>query len=114
MYSRLMRYYEDHILPSPDRDLYIKGLRSLRFMMSGTSALPAPLREKWTDLSGGQRIIERYGSSELSTVILTPMHNNLAVPDVSQSMPSSDISHQKVFWLTLDRGRLGKPWLVAT
>jgi malonyl-CoA/methylmalonyl-CoA synthetase len=82
MFMRLMRHYEEHILQSTDQIAYIQGVRAHRFMMSGTSALPRPLRMKWFTLSGGKRILERYGASEFGTGILTPLKNNELVPDV--------------------------------
>jgi hypothetical protein len=64
--------------------------RGHRFMMSGTSALPKPLRNKWYDLTGEKRILERYGASEFSTGILTPLRNSDLVPDVSyRNCPAS-------------------------
>ncbi|KAH8879724.1 acetyl-CoA synthetase-like protein [Thozetella sp. PMI_491] len=83
MFTRLMRHYEDHIRGFPEEKSYVDGLRSLRFMMSGTAAVPAPLRAKWTSLTGGKRLLERYGASEYSTAILTPLHDNYRVPDGS-------------------------------
>ncbi|KAI6781462.1 uncharacterized protein J7T54_001424 [Emericellopsis cladophorae] len=83
MLTRLMRHYEDHLLEQTDCDQYVHGLRQLRILMSGTSALPSPLREKWTRLTDGKRILERYGASKFSTAILTPLHDNLKVPDGS-------------------------------
>src|SRR4051794_18675190 len=82
MFMRLMRFYEEHIRFSPDHESYVQGVKGHRFMMSGTSALPRSLRLKWFDLSGGRRILERYGTSEFSTCILTPLKRNEKVPDV--------------------------------
>ncbi|KAK3669253.1 hypothetical protein LTR78_010860 [Recurvomyces mirabilis] len=80
MYNRLLREYEDNIKSSPNQKTYIGGLRQLRFLMSGTSALPAPLQRKWSDLTGGKPILERYGATEFSTAILTPLRPNGDVP----------------------------------
>jgi malonyl-CoA/methylmalonyl-CoA synthetase len=82
MYSRLMRYYEDNILGTSSQGSCTEGLRSLRFMMSGTSALPAPLRNKWSALSGGKRILERYGASEFGVALLTPLNAGSDVIEV--------------------------------
>ena len=89
MFTRLMRYYEDHISHSLDRKSYLRGVRGQRFMMSGTSALPRPLRMKWFDLTDGKRILERYGTSEFSTGILTPLRDSQLVPDVCPETISS-------------------------
>lgn len=90
MYARLMRYYEDHIRGGPDEVGSIKGLRSLRFMMSGTSALPTPLRKKWLDLSAGKRILERYGASEFGAALLTPLDQTRDVPEVRNPLRPFD------------------------
>jgi malonyl-CoA/methylmalonyl-CoA synthetase len=91
MYSRLMRYYEDNIRGGRDQDSSIAGLRSLRFMMSGTSALPAPLRKKWSELSAGKRILERYGASEFGAALLTPLDPACDVLEVRRFPPSLTI-----------------------
>ncbi|KAL1914759.1 uncharacterized protein VTP21DRAFT_8017 [Calcarisporiella thermophila] len=38
-------------------------------MVSGSAALPVPLRHEWERISGGQILLERYGMSELGMVL---------------------------------------------
>lgn len=75
-------------------------------MMSGTSSLPRPLRLKWQTLTGGKRILERYGTSEFNSGILTPLNNSHDVPDVSLfHVPRSTTSNTiiGICWSSLAR-----------
>jgi malonyl-CoA/methylmalonyl-CoA synthetase len=41
----------------------------LRLNISGSAALPSPIREAWTQLSGGNVLLERYGMTEVGMAI---------------------------------------------
>ncbi|KAF3402484.1 Acyl-CoA synthetase family member 3 [Talaromyces pinophilus] len=43
--------------------------RHLRLNISGSAALPAPTRDAWTELSGGNVLLERYGMTEIGMAI---------------------------------------------
>jgi malonyl-CoA/methylmalonyl-CoA synthetase len=85
IYSRMMRYYEDVLqtLPPSEQAQYLSGAQGFRILMCGTSALPQPLQMKWSKLTGGRRILERYGTTEFSSIFLTPCRDNDHVPDGS-------------------------------
>ncbi|KAL5363342.1 hypothetical protein BJX96DRAFT_177982 [Aspergillus floccosus] len=70
MYMRLMRYFEEYIQSRPPPEIleYVNAARAFRIMMSGSAALPFTLQSKWINLLGGKRILERYGSTEFSSV----------------------------------------------
>jgi malonyl-CoA/methylmalonyl-CoA synthetase len=91
MFTRLMRHYKDRIRTSPNEAEYVRGLQAHRFLMSGTSALPRPLRQKWYALSGGKRILERYGASEFRSRIVTPLWHSENIPDVSFGISTPSI-----------------------
>jgi len=38
-------------------------------MISGSAALPSPLRNTWKEISGGQLLLERYGMSEIGMAL---------------------------------------------
>ena len=42
---------------------------NLRLNISGSAALPAPIRDAWTKLSGGNILLERYGMTEIGMAI---------------------------------------------
>lgn len=84
MYVRLMRHFQEIITktksPSEIQE-YVKAAQSLRVMMSGSAALPRPLQKKWVALLAGKRILERYGSSEFSSVFSSEPGDS-DIPDV--------------------------------
>lgn len=86
MYSRLMQHYETTIASQPSHILqdFLDGVRSLRLLISGTSAIPQPLVAKWTRLTGGNRILERYGTTEFSAIFLIS-------PDDAHLVPSGSV-----------------------
>lgn len=88
MYMRLMRYYEVNISKRPQAqiDEYITAVRSFKVLLCGTSALPRPLSQKWANLLGGRRILERYGTTEFSGAF-TVHPDDRNCPDVSFSNP---------------------------
>lgn len=45
------------------------SMRHLRLNISGSAALPAPTRDAWTKLSGGNVLLERYGMTEVGMAI---------------------------------------------
>jgi malonyl-CoA/methylmalonyl-CoA synthetase len=84
MYMRLMRYYENVIIKMPlhKQKEYVDGAQRFRSLLCGTAALPHSLQQKWQELRNGRRILERYGSTESSTVF-TVNPDDLECPDVS-------------------------------
>lgn len=87
IYMRMMRYYQETLSKLPEAQLtpYITGLRAVRLMICGTSALPYPIDAFWTSLRNGARIVQRYGSTEQGVVFnmpFSPAHNKL-IPDGS-------------------------------
>lgn len=42
---------------------------SLRLNISGSAALPTPTKKAWTDLSGGNILLERYGMTEVGMAL---------------------------------------------
>lgn len=84
VYMRMMRYYEEHLTQLPSRELeaYKSGLLHLKACMCGTSALPKPISDWWTEKLG-KRIIQRYGSTETGVVFNMAIENNENTPDGS-------------------------------
>ncbi|KAJ5496635.1 hypothetical protein N7463_008622 [Penicillium fimorum] len=70
LYSRLKQHFEDVIalLPSQEQATYVEGARKLRILLCGTSALPGPVQQFWTDLMGGRPILTRYGATEIGSI----------------------------------------------
>ncbi|KAK5110251.1 hypothetical protein LTR62_006104 [Meristemomyces frigidus] len=97
IYMRLRRYYQNVLakLPRGEREEFIAGARRLRACICGTSALPGPIADFWTDLLG-KKILLRYGATEIGAVFKVPYctaDTDLVVPDgsVGTLFPGSDV-----------------------
>lgn len=66
IYMRMMRFYEEKLvaLPSQELDQYISGVRNLRGLLCGSSALPGPIQSFWSEIMAGRVILTRYGATE--------------------------------------------------
>lgn len=95
MYSRLMDHYDDQIASQPPRfsQSFIEGAQNLRLLISGTSAMPQALLAKWSRLTGGKRILERYGTTEFSAIFLISPDECHRVPSgsVGRALPGVDV-----------------------
>ena len=86
IFMRMMRHFEQKIgpLPPDHAQEYIKGARSIRALICGTSALPTPLAQFWTKVLGGRRkIITRYGATEIGPVFTAALGGEEDVPEGS-------------------------------
>lgn len=69
IYNRLL---SSHALLSPEMQAATKrALRpdTMRLNISGSAALPTPTKKAWTDLSGGNVLLERYGMTEVGMAL---------------------------------------------
>lgn len=69
IWSRLLRTWESF---SPKMQKACKEAVSpinLRLNISGSAALPKPIRDGWTKLSGGNLLLERYGMTEVGMAL---------------------------------------------
>jgi malonyl-CoA/methylmalonyl-CoA synthetase len=84
IYMRMMRYYLERAgkISSAELKTYKDAAAAFKVCLCGTSALPQPINEFWTDLLG-RRIVQRYGSTELGVVFNMPVDPNEAIPDGS-------------------------------
>ena len=55
-------------LPFPQREAVVAGFRGMRLMVSGSAALPASVHKQWEALTG-QRLLERYGMTEIGMAL---------------------------------------------
>ena len=69
IYSKLMASFPG--LPPATRDAAKKAILpdNLRLNISGSAALPIPTKKAWSDLSGGNVLLERYGMTEMGMAI---------------------------------------------
>ena len=69
IYFKLIAAWET--LPEEQQTRISNSLRSMRLMVSGSSALPVSVMDKWEKISG-HRLLERYGMTELGMAISNP------------------------------------------
>jgi malonyl-CoA/methylmalonyl-CoA synthetase len=91
IYMRMMRYFQQSLASRPDAQEYVAGARSIRVCLCGTSALPKPIADFWTEIFG-RKILLRYGASEIGAVFKVSLSDD-NVPDgsVGTKFPGYDI-----------------------
>ena len=69
IYNRFLGTYDR--LASPTKVAIKKALapENLRLNISGSAALPTPTKKAWTELSGGNVLLERYGMTEVGMAL---------------------------------------------
>jgi malonyl-CoA/methylmalonyl-CoA synthetase len=67
-----------------------KGARAARLMMSGSSALPVGILERWRDITG-QVLLERYGMTEIGMALANPLHGARRPGCVGGPLPGVEI-----------------------
>lgn len=69
IYSRLLSSFPslDRSLQNPAREAI--SPQNLRLNISGSAALPTPIKTAWTDLSNGNALLERYGMTEVGMAL---------------------------------------------
>ncbi|KAJ5813200.1 AMP-dependent synthetase/ligase [Penicillium robsamsonii] len=68
IYSRLNDYFDAHIRGTEREGVARAGARALRLVVSGSAALPTPIKEKFAEITG-QVLLERYGMTEIGMAI---------------------------------------------
>jgi malonyl-CoA/methylmalonyl-CoA synthetase len=69
---------------------WVDGFAALRLMVSGSAALPASVHEEWTALTG-QRLLERYGMTEIGMALSNPLHGERRPGAVGRPLPGVDV-----------------------
>ncbi len=82
IWMRMRRYFEQKLSKQANVEEYVAGARRLRACLCGTSALPKPIADFWTEILG-RKILLRYGATEIGAVFKVPLHGAEAVPDGS-------------------------------
>ena len=66
------------------------AFRALRLMVSGSAALPASLHQRWEQLTG-QRLLERYGMTEIGMALSNALHGERRPGAVGLPLPGVDV-----------------------
>jgi malonyl-CoA/methylmalonyl-CoA synthetase len=88
IYVKLIRAIEETELG--DRQRITEGFGGMRLMISGSAALPASVHEHWTDLTG-QRLLERYGMTEIGMGISNPLDGERRPGAVGRPLPGVEV-----------------------
>ena len=88
IYVKLIQALE--ALPERERSRTVGGFADMRLMISGSAALPASIHEQWTTLTG-QKLLERYGMTEIGMALSNPFHGERRPGAVGQPLPGVDV-----------------------
>ncbi|MCA9174943.1 MAG: acyl-CoA synthetase [Planctomycetales bacterium] len=118
IYVKLIEALEP--MPPSQREPIVAGFAAMRLMISGSAALPASVHEKWTELTGppgltrvacdggptgppgltrvacdggpfGQKLLERYGMTEIGMALSNPYEGERRPGAVGQPLPGVEI-----------------------
>lgn len=73
-----------------DRAAIVAGFARMRLMVSGSAALPASVHEQWTTLTG-QKLLERYGMTEIGMALANPLHGERRPGAVGMPLPGVEV-----------------------
>lgn len=68
VYSKLLSYFEEKIRGTEMEEKAVQGAKRLRLVVSGSSALPSSVKERFFDITG-QKLLERYGMTEMGMAL---------------------------------------------
>ncbi|MCH2210341.1 MAG: acyl-CoA synthetase [Fuerstiella sp.] len=91
IYVKLVSALES--MSDADRTVITDGFRRMRLMVSGSAALPASVHTRWADLTG-QKLLERYGMTEIGMALSNPYHGERRPGAVGQPLPGVGIRLQ--------------------
>ena len=88
VYRRLIDAWEE---TDPEtRSAWSAGARACRLMVSGSAALPVPTLERWQEITG-QRLLERYGMTEIGMGLSNPLEGERRAGHVGTPLPGVSV-----------------------
>lgn len=102
IYNRLLRSY--HLLDEEIREAGQKAIspENMRLNISGSAALPVPVKAAWSALSNGNILLERYGMTEVGMAL----SGGLALVDRVDGSVGWPLPHVEVRLVDLDTGKV--------
>jgi malonyl-CoA/methylmalonyl-CoA synthetase len=88
VYRRLVEAWEE--AGTETRAAWSRGARACRLMVSGSAALPVPTLERWEQITG-QRLLERYGMTEIGMALSNPLRGERRPGYVGQPLPRVEV-----------------------
>ncbi|XP_073515287.1 malonate--CoA ligase ACSF3, mitochondrial [Phyllobates terribilis] len=91
IYSKLIDYYDSHLTKPGVKD-FVKAMcrQNIRLMVSGSSALPVPILERWREITG-HTLLERYGMTEIGMALTNPLNGPRVPGSVGNPLPGVDV-----------------------
>ncbi|GIL75510.1 hypothetical protein Vretifemale_5226 [Volvox reticuliferus] len=87
MYSYLLSHHDAQAASSPERAAALRdAARALRLTVSGSSACPLPILNRWRELSG-DFLLERYGMTEIGMALSNPYKGERRPGSVGTPLP---------------------------
>lgn len=77
-------------LKGEPRNAVTSAFGRLRLMVSGSAALPAPVHQAWYEATG-QKLLERYGMTEIGMALSNPYHGERRPGYVGQPLPGVEV-----------------------
>lgn len=77
-------------MPTAEAKPILAGFSAMRLMVSGSAALPASVHEQWTTLTG-QKLLERYGMTEIGMALSNPFDGERRPGAVGQPLPRVEV-----------------------
>ncbi|KAG8437583.1 hypothetical protein GDO86_008335 [Hymenochirus boettgeri] len=91
IYSKLIEYYEQNFTRSNVQEFVRAACQErIRLMVSGSSALPVPLLERWQEITG-HTLLERYGMTEIGMALTNPLHGTRLPGAVGNPLPGVEV-----------------------
>ncbi|MBK9467705.1 MAG: acyl-CoA synthetase [Gammaproteobacteria bacterium] len=84
IYVKLIQTLEQ--MDAAQRDQLCAAFAGMRLMVSGSAALPANVHARWQELTG-QRLLERYGMTEIGMALSNPLHGERRPGSVGLPLP---------------------------
>ena len=88
VYRRLIEAWER--ADPRTREAWSAGALACRLMVCGSAALPVPTLERWREITG-QRLLERYGMTEIGMALSNPLNGERRAGHVGQPLPGVDV-----------------------
>lgn len=88
VYKKLVDEWEQQELSEQKR--LSAACEGFRLMVSGSAALPVSLLEKWESITG-QRLLERYGMTEIGMCLSNPYEGERRAGTVGQPLPGVEV-----------------------
>ncbi|HRX80741.1 MAG TPA: AMP-binding protein, partial [Pirellulaceae bacterium] len=84
IYVKMIQALES--MSESNREKVVAGFGRMRLMVSGSAALPASVHQQWTALTG-QKLLERYGMTEIGMALSNPYRGDRRPGMVGQPLP---------------------------